>query len=74
MAFLLIRGRAPGSAIHLTNTCFEVRDDARQAGATPNDVRRLYQKAAVAYQWLRNEGFVAPNPEGSGSWDLSPMP
>lgn len=69
MAVLMLRRHTVGQQVHIRTACFSVRDDAVAAGATQEQKARLVRKAGAAWQWLRNEGFVAPDPESSTDWE-----
>lgn len=69
MAVAMLGRLKVGETVHLKNACYLIRDEAAAADATAQQRHLLVRRAGAAFQWLRTEGFVAPDPDQSTDWE-----
>ena len=54
--------KAPGQQLYARNYSVQVQEEARRARASADMVTRVGAVAMEGWQWLRSNGFVAPDP------------
>jgi uncharacterized protein (TIGR02391 family) len=70
LAALILRPFGEGDQVHEHNILLDVQAQCARAGLDADTSEAIARRAAVAWGWLRREGYVATTPGGSSGWEF----
>jgi uncharacterized protein (TIGR02391 family) len=69
VGLLLLQHIREQDTLSAWNTILGAKNEAQRNGADPGSEQDVGLRVAEGWQWLRNQGLVAPHPDHSGDWE-----